>query len=191
MLGASVATGHWLGAPSPSSGEGGSAGAPLDPADTPTPWGTTRPLLGLASPKDGEEKGPRWRAGAPHNPSRAAPSAGPLGAVPCERAGGARSHPVPWEEQTGAFLLIHVDFLEPRGGFQRGLWGRGVRGGGSMANLPCEWSRTGGGRGDRRGGGSHIFGIPSSGWAPSPQTLRMWEMEDERSCISSLSGYNV
>lgn len=60
-----------------------------------------------------------------------------------------------------------------------------------MANLLCEWSLTGGGGGDRGGGRSHIFGIPSSGWAPSPQTLRMWEMEDERSCISSLSGYNV
>lgn len=29
-----------------------------------------------------------------------------------------------------------------------------------------------------------------SGWAPSLQIFRMWEMEDERGCISSLSGYS-
>lgn len=37
----------------------------------------------------------------------------------------------------------------------------------------------------------YILGIPSSGWAPSVRTFRMWEMEDERGCISSLSGYSV
>lgn len=36
-----------------------------------------------------------------------------------------------------------------------------------------------------------MLGIPFSGWALSSQTLRMWEMEDERNCISSLSGYNA
>lgn len=36
-----------------------------------------------------------------------------------------------------------------------------------------------------------ILGIPLSGWAPSLRTFRMWEMGDQRGCISSLSGYRV
>lgn len=34
-----------------------------------------------------------------------------------------------------------------------------------------------------KGEGVHILGIPLSGWAPSLQTFRMWEMEDERSAF--------
>lgn len=33
------------------------------------------------------------------------------------------------------------------------------------------------------GRGSHMPGIPFSGWASSRQTLRMWEMEDERTAF--------
>lgn len=36
-----------------------------------------------------------------------------------------------------------------------------------------------------------MLGIPSSGWASSLQTFRMWETEDEGGWISSLSGYSV
>lgn len=41
-----------------------------------------RPTLELESLKEMEEKGPLWCPGAPQNPSKPAPSPGPLGADP-------------------------------------------------------------------------------------------------------------
>lgn len=62
-------------------------------------------------------------------------------------------------------------------------WGTGPPEAPAITNLLCEWSY--------RGRGTRIAGIPLSGWAPSPRSFRMWEMEDERSCISRLSDYSV
>lgn len=53
-------------------------------------------------------------------------------------AGDAETDPAPQQEQPWGFLLNNCDFFCVCVGFFAGFLGRGVRGGGSMANLLCE-----------------------------------------------------